>query len=138
MKTMYLIRGVSGSGKTTFAKTLEKSLEDAKSFAADDYFYWLGNGEYQFAPNMLPTAHGFCRKNVTTAAENGVRNIIVHNTFTTEGELLPYLNIAADNDYKVVSIVMENRHGNSSVHAVPLEVVNKQAERLQRNIKLYQ
>jgi len=136
MGTIYLIRGVSGSGKTTFAKTLEKSLEDAKSFAADDYFYWLGNGEYQFMPYMLPTAHRLCRENVLKAAESKVQNIIVHNTFTTERELLPYLNIAADNNYKVVSVVMENRHGRSSVHNVPESVTSQQAERLQRSIKL--
>lgn len=45
MKTLYLIRGVSGAGKSTFAKQLAKSI-GIDFYEADQYFY--RNGKYEF------------------------------------------------------------------------------------------
>lgn len=41
--TLYLIRGVSGAGKSTFAATLWATGVVNKAFEADDYFY-MENG----------------------------------------------------------------------------------------------
>lgn len=129
MNTLYLIRGVSGSGKTTLAKELESVLPAAMAIAADDYFY-DENNKYSFDATKLAQAHGYCRKKVALYMEVGLwRNIIVHNTFTREREMEPYLNLAKDYGYKVVSLVVENRHGNKSVHDVPEEVLQAQARR---------
>ena len=67
---------------------------------------------------------------------NGVYfpEIVVSNTSTTEKELQPYLDLATKYDYKVVSLIVENRHGNSSVHNVPDETIDKMRNRF--NIKL--
>ncbi len=37
----------------------------------------------------------------------------------------PYLKLAEKYDYKVVSLIVENRHGNKSVHNVPDETMEK-------------
>ena len=61
-------------------------------------------------------------------------NIVVSNTFTTEKELQPYLELAMKYDYKVVSLIVENRHGSQSIHNVPEETLVKMKNRF--SIKL--
>jgi hypothetical protein len=59
------------------------------------------------------------------------REIVVSNTSTTEKELQPYLDLANEYGYKVVSLIVENRHGNSNVHSVPQETLQKMKDRFQ-------
>lgn len=139
MNTLYILRGVSGSGKTTLATTLEAVLPNGFCTAADDYFT-DDKGNYNFNLKELGKAHKWCQNIVrhymmysNPSTEN---NLIVHNTFTTEAEMQPYLDLADEFGYKVVSLIVENRHGNTSVHNVPQEVLDKQAQRLINNIKL--
>ena len=135
-KTLYILRSVSGAGKTTLAKTLEASLPDAIAIAADDYHYDK-EGNYNFNINNLSDAHKTCKFKVKrNMSVYQKQNIIVHNTSTTEKELEPYLDLAEQFDYKVVSLVVENRHGNSNVHNVPVNVLEKQQRNLRNSLKL--
>jgi predicted kinase len=123
-KTLIIIRGISGSGKSTYAATL-----DCPVFTADDYF--MIDGEYKFIPSLLPDAHSDCRSKVYRAMYDGVEKIAVVNTFTQEWEFKTYLDMAASMDYTVFSIIVENRHGNKNIHDVPSENVEKQRERFE-------
>jgi hypothetical protein len=138
-KKMIILRGLPGSGKTSFAKFLKASFDTSdggvvisEAFAADDYFYV--DGEYRFDATKLGGAHGQCRSRVdhflgrpTRAGEDRVA--IVHNTTTTEKELKEYLEIADKHGAEVVSLIVENRHGNKSVHGVPDEAMEKMKAR---------
>jgi len=90
-------------------------------------------GEYKFDPSKLYTAHLWCRRQ-TEEAMNFARNIVVSNTFTTEKELKPYIALADIYGYSVTSIVVENRHGNVSVHDVPEETMVKMKQRFSINL----
>jgi len=125
-KTLYLIRGVAGAGKTTFATDLAESLNLAM-FEADDYFYDR-YGNYNFNPSLLHKAHNECQEKTEASMMLG-HGVVVSNTFTTEKELKPYLDLAEKYDYKVVSLVVENRHGNKSVHDVPETTIQKMKDR---------
>lgn len=57
--------------------------------------------------------------------------IVVSNTSTTEKEMQPYLDLAKEFGYTVVSLIVENRHGNSSVHGVPKETLEKMKNRFE-------
>jgi hypothetical protein len=57
------------------------------------------------------------------------QEIVVSNTATTERELEPYLKLAKSYGYIVVSLIVENRHGNKSVHGVPDETLEKMRKR---------
>lgn len=118
-KMMYLIRGLPGSGKTTVATQLATML-GTEYFEADQYFY--KNGEYNFDASKLKYAHEECY-DLTEHAMFHAYPVIVSNTFTTEKELKPYLDLAKKYNYIVVSLVVENRHGNVSVHNVPAETM---------------
>lgn len=135
-KTLYILRGVSGSGKTTLAMLLKQLLENSDAISADDFFY-NKDGVYEFDRTKLHYAHISCQTRVEEAMKTRkVYNLIVHNTSTTEKEMRPYLNLAEKYGYKVVSLVVENRHGSSSVHDVPESVLLMQQSRLINSLKL--
>ena len=125
-KALFLIRGLPGSGKTTLAE----SLDIDAIVAADDYFYDEG-GNYNFDAAKLPDAHGFCKNRVCVCMENEVEKIAVTNTFTKEGEMEPYILLAETYEYTVFTIIVENRHGNKSIHNVPSETIDKMRNRFQ-------
>ena len=90
MKTLLLVRGLPGSGKSS----LSNLIADARC-AADDF---PGLYEGGFHPELLPQAHEFCQR---TVRENLVlmphRPIVaVDNTFSQRWELEPYLQMAED------------------------------------------
>ena len=129
MKNLYLIRGVPGSGKTTLAETLESMINGAV-YSADDYF--MVNGEYQFDPTKLKQAHSWCQRNVRGEMRDFcVDNIFVANTFTQEWEMKPYLDMAEEYGYRVFTIIVENRHGNKSVHNVPDDKIEQMKNRFE-------
>jgi predicted ABC-type ATPase len=134
IKTLYILRAVSGAGKTTLAKVLEESLHDCIAFAADDYHYDT-EGNYNFELANLGKAHVWCKGKVDMHMYLKVENIVVHNTNTSEREVKPYIDMAELHGYKVVSLIVENRHGNTNVHNVPDEVLKGQVDRLRNSIK---
>ena len=134
IKTLYILRGVSGAGKTTLATKLCE-LPNTISVAADDYHYSVGGGEYDWKPENMQKAHNWCKSAVEGGMQHGF-NVVVHNTNTTNKETSPYLVLAEKYGYKVVSLVVENLHGNDSVHNVPQEVRDNQEKRLRNSLKL--
>jgi len=117
MKKLFLVRGISGSGKTTFAKEL-----GGVHFETDNYF--MVDGEYKFDGTKLKEAHQWCQNEVNnamilnhTAKIND--KIVVSNTFTQEWEMEPYFEMAKEWGYTVFSIIVENRHGGVNEHGVP-------------------
>jgi predicted kinase len=134
MRTLIILRGLPGSGKSSFANFIWSS---GVIFEADKYFYDKDDN-YNFDTSKLHDAHKWCQSEVENAMienmkSNGVYfpEIVVSNTSTTEKELQPYLDLATKYDYKVVSLIVENRHGNSSVHNVPDETIDKMRNRFE-------
>ena len=121
MNTLYLVRGLPGSGKSTFTNHL-----DGIAVEADMYF--MKGGEYKFDTTKLGRAHEWCQENVKSLLESG-EDVIVSNTFTTEKEMKPYLDMAKEFDYRVMSLIVENRHGGKSVHGVPEPTMEKMEKR---------
>ena len=131
---LIILRGLPGSGKTSFAKYMFSN----NVFEADQYFY-DSQGKYNFDASKLHAAHIDCQKRVEELMQMSETTqyggeIVVSNTATTEKELKPYLDLASKYGYKVVSLIVENRHGNKSVHGVPDETMDKMRERF--SIKL--
>jgi predicted kinase len=125
MKTLILIRGLPGSGKSSLSMLFSGVM--TKRFETDQFF--VKNGEYKFDATKLGIAHRMCRMKTEESMEEGCPLVIVSNTFTTEKELEPYLSLAEKYQYRIISIITENRHGNKSVHAVPEETLTKMKQR---------
>lgn len=132
-KTIIFLRGVSGSGKTTVANLL--SFGVGPVFTADDYFM-DEEGNYNFDVTKLGKAHSACKKGVFSACAAGERTIFVANTSTSEKDITAYRNIATIHGYDFVSLIVENRHGNTDVHNVPEDTLVRQESQLRNSIKL--
>lgn len=126
-KVLFIIRGVSGSGKTTFAHTICDTV-----FSADDYH--MVNGEYVWKQENIGRAHEACYNNTKKAMIDGVSRIAVANTNTREREIRPYIELAREFGYTFFSIIVENRNDTTNVHNVPEETLVAQERRF--DIKL--
>jgi predicted kinase len=128
-KILYIVRGIPGSGKSTFAKTL-----GGKHFETDNFF--MVDGEYKFDVTKLKAAHEWCQNSVNTAMILNIttdlnNTIVVSNTFTQEWEMKPYFDMAETYGYRVFSLIVENRHGGVNQHGVPedkLEIMKNRFE----------
>ena len=131
-KNLILVRGVSGSGKSTFAE--EFLFPISLLISTDDFF--VVDGEYQFKPELLPENHLKCLKSVESEMNHPQQdtcpiiyyNIVVHNTFTQDWEIKPYKELANKYGYNLYTIIVENRHKSSSIHDVPDYVISKQRD----------
>jgi predicted kinase len=132
-KILYIVRGVPGSGKSTFALNLVGS--DFLVCEADKYF--MVDGEYKFDGSKLKEAHESCRARVEMYMHDSTMNdqfygeIAVSNTFTQEWEMQPYLDLAKKYGYMVFSIIVENRHDGKNSHGVPEDRLQAMKDRFE-------
>jgi len=129
-QTLIIIRGIPGSGKSTYAETLKKDLweegYDVERFEADDF--WIDdNGDYIFRPELLGLAHRECWRRTFEAFDHGLDYAIVSNTFTTAKEMEPYLKEAETRGLNVVVYRMDNEFG--SIHGVPAKTIESMKAR---------
>jgi len=127
-RDLILVRGLPGSGKTTFARLIESLNNCVDIFCTDDYF--MVDGEYKFDSIKLPQHHEYNQLKVEEMMQARIIEgeeynlpvdsvIIVHNTFCKEWEMEPYYSLADKYDYNVTSLVIENRHDGKNTHGVP-------------------
>lgn len=119
MRNLYLLRGLPGSGKSTLARFVGDAFVEADMF-------FLKNGKYEFDGSKIRDAHSWCQSTVRewmqmNADTYGLEysEIAVSNTFTQEWEMEAYYNLAKEFNYKVFSIIVENRHDGVNSHGVP-------------------
>lgn len=130
---LIILRGVSGSGKSTFADWLEFSFNmhqfdvSVQKFEADQWF--IDNDE-PWNPRYLPTAHEWCQSEVKKSLQNGYVTV-VSNTTTTKKELDPYIKIAQDLGVQYFILIADGDYQN--IHDVPPIKVEQQARRMYFN-----
>ena len=135
-KTLVIVRGCPGSGKSSFARFISSDCEYIIC-EADKYFIDNASGEYKFNPAKLKDAHEWCRATVemymhdSTLNNQFYRTIVVSNTSTQEWEMEPYFDLAKKYGYKVFSIIVENRHGGKNIHECPEEKVEEMRKRFE-------
>jgi predicted kinase len=127
-KILTICRGIPGSGKSTFAKTLGGQHYEADMFFIDE------EGNYKFDVTKIKEAHQWCQSIVKTDMILEYPKIVVSNTSTEEWEMEPYFTLAKEYGYTVFTIVVENRHGGVNQHGVPEDKLEQMRNRF--NIKL--
>jgi len=145
MKKIVIMRGVSGSGKSTKAKEMIREIlplprgENVGIIcSADQFFVDPKTGRYEFDHRKLGSAHAYCRAKVEAAVELGANLIIVDNTNTQKWEFEPYIAIAEENEYECEEVMVGTLndddlkvYANRNKHGVPLESIRKMAKRFQ-------
>ena len=99
-RSLYLMRGISGCGKTHRAIRLAAQY-DAPIFSADDFF---GQGEEykkNWSPQKLFAAHSQCENKCLEAMKAKKNAIIVDNTNVIFRDFRIYLDYAVDHGYDV-------------------------------------
>jgi predicted kinase len=115
---LLIVRGISGSGKSTYAKSLHP---DYIHLEADQFFY-VGE-KYCFDPSKLAAAHRWCYQQVTYYLQKGY-DVVVSNTFCRKWEYQQYLDLK--NVSPALEISIHVCTGNyKSLHA-PDKVVERQ------------
>lgn len=124
MPDLIIVRGVPGSGKTTFANQCAATYREAGMssvvLSADD---WMVNdeGEYAFDHKRLPEVHSACQRMANMQMMVGTKVIFVANTFVRKWEMEPYLVLAKMWGYTVQVYRMTGEYEN--VHGVPSDKV---------------
>ncbi len=143
MKTVYILRGISGSGKSKLAKDLASVLLFHVPVCSTDDFFMV-DGEYRFDPSKLADYHkqNFWKFEDYVSRERTA--IIVDNTNTQKWEYEKYVHFAENAGYEIVYITLSPKDSQGKVktlyvqecfernkHGVPLAVIQAQAERFE-------
>lgn len=118
---MYLIRGLPGSGKSTFAETLADAIH-AQHFEHDRYLF-TPEGEYLWTPSRMAYAFRQCLRDTEEAMTKGLQ-VVVSNVFPTGRAMKNYRKLAEKYGYQLTYCVVENRRGGVNVHDVPQEALD--------------
>lgn len=133
MKTVTVLRGISGSGKSTFTK---KNHPNAVVCSADNFFIDK-EGNYNFDPRKLSEAHRYCMSTFLTALEEGKEDVVVDNTNIRLWEASPYISVAAAKGYTVKVVrfnVPAKLAAFRNVHQVPSATVHRMIKDFERGL----
>lgn len=119
MAKLTILRGLPGSGKSTYAQRFPSTL----LLEADMYF--MRDGVYRYEGRRIKDAHTWCQSMCRLSLANNV-DVMVANTFTTMKEIRPYLDMTWDK-LEVIKLVGQFEN----VHGVPQDVLTKMKQRWQ-------
>ena len=132
-KTLIILRGVSGAGKSTFCDL----IQGPKVVCCADDFFVDDKGNYNWNGALIGRAHESCRHKFDWALKDDVvDNIIIANTNTKPSDWKYYEDKAREAGLRVIFIVLENRCGSVNIHNVPEETLKRQADTIRQNLKL--
>lgn len=103
---LFVMRGLSGSGKSTVVRAIVRAFPEATVCSADSFFVDKVTGEYKWYAEGLKPAHEECQKSAENALESG-GVVIVDNTNVRRWEMGFYFKLAAKHSYHVV--VLESK-----------------------------
>ena len=135
-RQVIIMRGIPGSGKSSFLVGLKMLWSTAVVVSADHYFMDPDTMAYEFVPANIGKAHEACKLNFDVAlAANGGR-VIVDNTNTQRWEYQYYLDQAALHGYQIVVLSLKaqsaaeaQQFAERNTHGVPVDKVLAMHER---------
>lgn len=132
--TLYIVRGCSGSGKSTFANELSAAMGGLRVEA--DMFMYDEDGNYDWQASKLKAAHAWVYSTLLHHMKTAKSPLIVSDTNVKHRDLQVYLDLAKEKHYRVVSLVVEHRHDGKNTHDVPEKTLARQESALRQSLKL--
>lgn len=123
---LIIIRGLPGSGKSTYAETILQDNPSAVHFEADQFFVKWPVG-YSYDIKLIGAAHDWCYSNVVRTLWQG-SDVVVSNTFTKPWEMERYLAIPTIVDNVTIRVI-EMRTQFENIHGVPEDKLKEMAAR---------
>jgi predicted kinase len=130
MTMLVIMRGLSGSGKSTRAREIEEEIY-GEILSTDDHF--MVNGEYKFNPAMLGEYHA---KTLEMAKELLSKNcsVILDNTNTAKWHYAAYVEFAKSKGIPVFQEILHDSGlideslAKRNLHGVPVEEIKRQRD----------
>lgn len=123
MRTVTLMRGLPGSGKSHIANTL-----GGRVLSTDDFF--TTDDGYDFEPTQIGQAHLWNQQRTETAMMAGIPTIVVDNTNIMFWEMKPYILLAEKHGYEIEWVEAQSEWAwnaeechKRNQHGVPLAVI---------------
>ena len=139
---LILMRGVTGSGKSTRARELLGQNPGAKILSTDDLF--IEDGEYRFKPENLAQNHKKNQERCHLAMLEKTTTIIIDNTNIMPWEMRPYHLLAQEHGYETIIEEIPpppikellRRHESRTDKRIPRETLERMLERWQPGVTL--
>ena len=132
--TVYIMRGIPGSGKSTIAQEVSDKLYSSKYICSADNYWKLLNDTYQFDLKKVPQNHYWClRQFVEHVGHYETNTIFLDNTNTTLDEFSHYVKIALAFSYKVkiITVCANPEMGiQRNIHKVPADTIYRMYYRM--------
>ena len=130
MKQLIIMRGIPGSGKSTY---LKKEYPKAFICSADHYFIDI-DGKYKARLNKIPLSHKACQEAFNSAILKKIPCIAIDNTNIKIQHFEKYIEIAKIYNYKVKIIRIQINAKTAferNIHDVPLYAVERSCKQMQ-------
>lgn len=138
-KEVILLRGPSGTGKSTLAKQL---VGNGVILSTDDYF--MNNGMYDFDPTKLGVNHKKNQDRAEKSMIEGISPIIVDNIFYKEWEMKPYVQLADKYEYEItikelpiphIDELIKRQESRKNINkSIPREILERMINKFKKNI----
>lgn len=135
-RKVYILIGLPGSGKSTKANQLVEPYApwDSAIHSTDSFF--MKNGKYEFNPKLLGVFHQKNFHAFESSLKKNLSCVVVDNTNIRPRDRRPYREAALAAGYSVEEIVIGEftpeaikLYAKRNTHGVPLEAIEKMAER---------
>ncbi|KAH3714898.1 uncharacterized protein LOC127855985 [Dreissena polymorpha] len=138
--TIFIMRGLPGSGKSTLVRGLEQVYPGAVVCSADQYFM-DSSGKYCYDHKKIEAAHMYCQSQAESSCSNNMPVIIIDNTNIQRWNMAFYFKLAQSSYYYHTVVVEAQtpwRYNPRELaarnhHNVDLEMISQKLRSLQDN-----
>lgn len=136
MSKVIVLRGIPGSGKSTYAKEqIAREAPSSYAVCSADNFFVGTDGVYRFDATKLGEAHAACLRDFYRAIDLGLQLVVVDNTNVRAWESAAYIQLARLRGYEVEVVRFHGDPatiGARNVHGCPPAAIERMYKSMER------